>query len=88
MKNPGREFVITLGKKGNKMSNTTWECDNCGFEKNTGNFCGMCGSARTQRKEGRLQKLTCEMCGGNDIVKENGLYVCQHCGTKYSVEAY
>lgn len=68
------------------MSNTTWKCDNCGFEKNTGNFCGMCGSARMQRKEGRLQKLTCEMCGGNDIVKENGLYVCQHCGTKYSVE--
>ena len=33
-----------------------------------------------------MQKLTCEMCGGNDIIKENGLYVCQHCGTKYTVE--
>lgn len=28
-----------------------------------------------------MQKLTCEMCGGNDLVKQNGLYVCQHCGT-------
>lgn len=33
-----------------------------------------------------MQKLTCEMCGGNDLVKQDGLYVCQHCGTKYSVE--
>ena len=33
-----------------------------------------------------MQKLTCEMCGGNDIIKENGLYVCQHCGTKYTVK--
>ncbi len=24
------------------------------------------------------------MCGSNDIVKENDLYVCQNCGTKYS----
>ena len=33
-----------------------------------------------------MQKLTCEMCGGNDLVKQDGLYVCQHCGTKYSLE--
>ena len=31
-------------------------------------------------------KLTCEICGNNDLVKENGLYVCQHCGTKYTAE--
>lgn len=28
----------------------------------------------------------CEMCGSNDIVKQDGYYVCQHCGTKYTVE--
>jgi len=33
-----------------------------------------------------MQKLTCEMCGSNDIIKENGLYVCQHCGIKYTPE--
>lgn len=33
-----------------------------------------------------MQALKCEMCGGNDIVKQDGLYVCQHCGTKYSIE--
>lgn len=26
------------------------------------------------------------MCDSTDIVKQDGLYVCQHCGTKYSVE--
>lgn len=30
--------------------------------------------------------MVCELCGSNDIVKQDGVYVCQHCGTKYSVE--
>lgn len=33
-----------------------------------------------------MKQLTCEMCGGNDLVKQDGVFVCQHCGTKYSVE--
>lgn len=33
-----------------------------------------------------MNELICEMCGSNDIVKQEGLYVCQSCGTKYSVE--
>ena len=33
-----------------------------------------------------MQAMVCELCGSNDIVKQDGLYVCQHCGTKYSVE--
>lgn len=33
-----------------------------------------------------MKELVCEMCGSNDIVKQDGLYVCQSCGTKYSVE--
>ena len=33
-----------------------------------------------------MNELVCEMCGSNDIVKQDGLYVCQSCGTKYSVE--
>ena len=30
-----------------------------------------------------MKEFTCEKCGSNDLVKEDGLYVCQHCGTKY-----
>ncbi len=33
-----------------------------------------------------MKKIVCEMCSGIDIVKEDGLYVCQHCGMKYSPE--
>lgn len=33
-----------------------------------------------------MNELICEMCGSNDVVKQEGLFVCQSCGTKYSVE--
>lgn len=33
-----------------------------------------------------MKAIVCEMCDGRDIIKENGFYVCQSCGTKYSVE--
>ena len=33
-----------------------------------------------------MKALTCEMCGSTEIVRQDGLYVCQACGTKYSKE--
>lgn len=33
-----------------------------------------------------MKKLTCEMCGSTDLIKQDGIFVCQTCGTKYSVE--
>ena len=33
-----------------------------------------------------MKAIVCEMCGSNDVVKQDGFYVCQHCNTKYSVE--
>jgi len=33
-----------------------------------------------------MKKLTCEMCGSTDLLKQDGVFVCQTCGTKYSVE--
>ena len=33
-----------------------------------------------------MKKLTCEMCNSVDLIKKDGLYVCQYCGTKYTVE--
>lgn len=33
-----------------------------------------------------MKALVCEMCNSRDLVKENGVFVCQSCGTKYSVE--
>lgn len=33
-----------------------------------------------------MKALVCEMCGSQDLVKTEGMYVCQNCGTKYTVE--
>lgn len=33
-----------------------------------------------------MKQLTCEMCGGTDLMKQEGVFVCQSCGCKYSVE--
>ncbi len=33
-----------------------------------------------------MKKITCEMCGSTDLLKEDGVFVCQSCGTKYSKE--
>lgn len=33
-----------------------------------------------------MKSFVCEMCGGTDLVKQDGFFVCQHCGTKYSLE--
>lgn len=33
-----------------------------------------------------MKAIVCEICGSNDLVKRDGVYVCESCGTKYSVE--
>lgn len=33
-----------------------------------------------------MKAIVCEMCGSTDFVKSDNLYVCNHCGTKYTVE--
>ena len=33
-----------------------------------------------------MQAIRCELCGSQDIVKEDGLFVCRNCKTKYSAE--
>lgn len=33
-----------------------------------------------------MKQLICEMCGSTDLIKQDGVFICQTCGTKYSVE--
>lgn len=33
-----------------------------------------------------MKQMVCEMCGGTDLQKEDGVFVCKSCGCKYSVE--
>lgn len=33
-----------------------------------------------------MKQLACEMCGSSDLIKSEGVFVCQNCGCKYSVD--
>ena len=33
-----------------------------------------------------MKAIVCEMCDSHEFIKQDGLFVCQHCGTKYSLE--
>lgn len=33
-----------------------------------------------------MKQLTCEMCGSTDLIKQNGVYICKNCQTKYPKE--
>lgn len=33
-----------------------------------------------------MKRITCETCGSNDIIKQEGYYICQSCLTKYTPE--
>lgn len=33
-----------------------------------------------------MKKIVCDLCESTEFIKENGMFVCQGCGTKYSLE--
>ena len=33
-----------------------------------------------------MQAIKCELCGSNQLIKKDGYYQCEHCGTKYTLE--
>lgn len=33
-----------------------------------------------------MKQLVCELCGGTNLVKDGGMFICQSCGCKYSLE--
>ncbi len=33
-----------------------------------------------------MKQLTCEMCGGTDLIEKDGVFECQNCGMQYSPE--
>lgn len=57
-------------------------CQKCGTEF-SGQACPNCGEKPVTSG---FRAIKCEMCSSNDVVKQDGFYVCQNCGTKYTVE--
>ena len=43
-------------------------------------------NSKITSEDREMKQLTCEMCGSTDLMKQDGVFVCQSCGTKYSVE--
>ena len=33
-----------------------------------------------------MKKIVCEICESTNIMKKNGVYVCQSCGTQFSLD--
>lgn len=33
-----------------------------------------------------MQAIKCELCGSNHLIKKDGFFQCEHCGTKYTLE--
>lgn len=33
-----------------------------------------------------MKSMVCELCGSNEFLKQDGMFVCQHCNTKYNLE--
>jgi tetratricopeptide (TPR) repeat protein len=33
-----------------------------------------------------MKQITCEICGSNELVKQDGMFICQYCRTQYSLE--
>lgn len=73
-------------------------CENCGSQLfENAKYCSKCGASvkntplrseltNNANDSRTIRALKCELCGSNDVIKENGYFVCQHCGTKYSIE--
>ena len=33
-----------------------------------------------------MKRIVCEVCGSGEMLKESGVFICQSCGCKYSLE--
>ncbi len=67
-----------------KTSETHWVSPkSIGENNHTGNDSALMDPIK---KSERIKVLTCELCGSTDLIKQNGVFMCQSCGTKYSLE--
>ena len=33
-----------------------------------------------------MKQLKCDMCGSTDLIKKDGIYICQYCGSQHKIE--
>ena len=66
-------------------------CSECGTEiNNKSNFCYKCGhrlNPESSAASRGIRAMICERCGSNELIRQENVYVCKICNTKYKVEA-
>lgn len=75
----GEEFVV-------EKKTETESIPNKNDSSRTDRMPSNVATVQTQETGGKMKALVCEMCGSTDVVKQDGLFVCQSCGIKYSLE--
>ncbi len=78
----GTDFVVQALQENQTLSFSQSTMQN----KNTIPSTPQPPSAFVEQPTSHMKPLTCEMCGSTNIMKQDGVFVCQSCGTKYSVE--
>lgn len=70
-------------------------CSQCGSRiPENSHFCGSCGERITQRQgsyvtsvnSSSYSALVCTQCGSNKLVKNDNVYICPSCGTRYTID--
>lgn len=57
------------------------------YRKNTVKYrINLSKQLKKQGEKNEMKRLTCEVCGNTELMKQDGVFVCQSCGTRYSVE--
>ena len=77
-------------KCGTRLGENTKFCCSCGAAREIANIPqtkpAISSLNENQTKEPTFKALVCEMCGGNSLLKNEGVYICQNCNTQYTVE--
>ena len=77
-------FCVNCGKQ---LPDDAIFCLYCGHNVAGAEQAGATGKMSAEFQASKPMKaLVCELCGGNRLIKENGYYACENCGTKYSLE--
>ena len=73
---------MTLQNRGKKVANLCLSCYN---KKNPS--ISSCQTHETEEVVVPVKALICQMCNSPDLICQDGIWVCQSCGTKYVNEA-
>ena len=77
--------LISCPECGKSVSDRALKCIHCGYDLQNKDEVNDNRSIRSS--SGKASKrLVCEICEGTNLIKEDGAFICQGCGCRYSIE--